>query len=68
MIGSRLESYDPFYDLDLEDARAEARAERYYHGRLMRHPDCRDPDHPGCECCAERNEEPEKPAESDEEQ
>lgn len=33
-----------------ELARAD-RAERRAHARLMRHPDCRDPDHPGCPDC-----------------
>lgn len=38
---------------DLADLRAEARWERQRHARLMRNPDCRDPDHPGCELCEE---------------
>lgn len=25
--------------------------ERWYQQKLTRHPDCRDPDHPGCEAC-----------------
>lgn len=30
-----------------------------YLSQLARHPDCRDPDHPGCEeCCGETNIEP----------
>ena len=46
------------YDRDLAedemaDLRAEARWERHRHARLMRNPDCRDPDHPGCELCEE---------------
>lgn len=46
--------YDP--DLaadDIADLRAEARWQRQRHSRLMQHPDCRDPDHPGCEHCME---------------
>lgn len=46
-----------FYDSsdDIADLRAEARWERQRHARLMRNPDCRDPDHPGCEHCEERD-------------
>ena len=69
MIGARWSSYDDGPDYDLEDARAEARAERQYRGRLSRHPDCRDPDHPGCEFCSEGDEnegvEPEEPEEEE---
>ena len=44
--------YDPDYpDLDYENARAERDHERAYSYTLMAHPDCRDPDHPGCERC-----------------
>lgn len=47
-----------------EEARAdsaeEARAERDYLARLWRAPDCRDPDHPGCDGCADREEDPEE--------
>jgi hypothetical protein len=25
--------------------------ERRYRNEIMRHPDCRDPDHPGCDSC-----------------
>lgn len=41
------------YDSDdeLDDLRMQARFERRYHNDLARHPDCRDPDHPGCEAC-----------------
>lgn len=46
---------------DAEYAIAELRAEREHERRhlrlLMRHPDCRDPDHPGCESCQEDEEE-----------
>lgn len=57
-LGSMPASYydDDHVDYDLEEARAEARAERQYRARLSRNPDCRDPDHPGCENCAEHDE------------
>ena len=45
---------DAWYDAD-DDLRAELLAqdrwERRRHAQLMRNPDCRDPDHPGCERC-----------------
>jgi len=44
---------------DLEDLRAEALWERKRHARLMQNPDCRDPDHPGCEHCEERDDDDE---------
>lgn len=44
------------YDTD-EDTRAELRAEdqaaKRYQRSLIANPDCRDPDHPGCENCRE---------------
>lgn len=46
-------SYDDDYDPGLLELIAEDRAERRRRVALMDHPDCRDPDHPGCECCAE---------------
>jgi hypothetical protein len=58
MIGTRSSFYDDDGpDYDLEDARQEARFERRRQNLLMRYPDCRDPDHPGCECCEEGDEE-----------
>lgn len=46
-------------DLDpyIEELRAQDRYERRYQAHLMSHPDCRDPDHPGCEHCEEEEEE-----------
>ena len=42
---------DPDYDYErAELARIDAH-QRRYHNRLTRHPDCRDPEHPGCPCC-----------------
>lgn len=43
-------------DCDVEELKAEARAQRALLYRLIRHPDCRDPDHPGCERCEEPEE------------
>ena len=44
------------YDHD-EDTRAELKAQddfnRKYQRALLANPDCRDPDHPGCEHCME---------------
>lgn len=44
-----------FADGDAEYEMAELRAERDHERRqrrdLMAHPDCRDPDHPGCDGC-----------------
>lgn len=37
--------------LDLEEAQDEARVQRASSYLLRLHPDCRDPDHPGCEKC-----------------
>lgn len=36
---------------DIDYMRAEDAAERRYQRRLARNPDCRDPEHPGCELC-----------------
>ena len=40
---------------DPTDEYTEARHERAFSRLLCRHPDCRDPDHPGCERCEERD-------------
>lgn len=40
-------------DPDFEELRAHVRHERRYRSALLRHHDCRDPDHPGCENCIE---------------
>ena len=52
---------DPFGDAWFEAAPLELAAEdqfkRNYHQKLMRHLDCRDPDHPGCERCIEKEQE-----------
>lgn len=38
-------------DDELDDLRRQARHERQYLNDLARHPNCQDPDHPGCEAC-----------------
>jgi hypothetical protein len=48
---------DDHDDHDLAELRAEAAAERRYRGLLARYPDCRDPDHPGCERCEPQEDE-----------
>lgn len=48
---------DDDYDDDLDDLRAEDRARKRHMYALMRNPDCRDPDHPGCELCEENEDE-----------
>lgn len=40
-----------FRDEERQDAIDEDRAHRRYKQALSRHPDCRDPDHPGCDIC-----------------
>ena len=38
-------------EFDIDDLRREAAAIRWHQKQLMAHPDCRDPDHPGCAKC-----------------
>ena len=50
----------PDYDYDDEDSEAEElaaerRANRRYRLALEKHPDCSDPDHPGCDQCDEND-------------
>ena len=42
-------------DCDRAEAAAEQLRMRRYRSWLLAHPDCRDPDHPGCERCEEFN-------------
>lgn len=58
--------YDDYPD-DAWDMQAQYEAERRYAARLAAFPDCRDPDHPGCElCCPEEfGVEPDEPDEDD---
>lgn len=39
------------YDEDMDDLRREVKWQRRRDRELAASPDCRDPDHPGCECC-----------------
>jgi len=41
------------YDSECEELRLQASWERQYRNRLLRAPDCRDPDHIGCPKCNE---------------
>ena len=43
-------NFDEF-DPDIEELKAQRLFERRRNARLLDHPDCRDPDHPGCEHC-----------------
>jgi len=43
--------FDELDELDMDDMRLEQQAMRWYQQALAAHPDCRDPDHPGCEKC-----------------
>ena len=40
---------------DIADLIAEQRLERRYLAALARNPDCRDPAHPGCDRCEDRD-------------
>ncbi len=44
--------YDP---IDAEEMRQTQMLERRYLAALTRHPDCRDPSHPGCARCEDRD-------------
>jgi hypothetical protein len=47
-------SYDyDDYDPELDGLKNQTAAERRRSNTLLRFPDCRDPDHPGCADCAE---------------
>lgn len=51
-------SYDyDDYDSELDGLKNQTAAERRRSNTLLRFPDCRDPDHPGCPDCAERDDE-----------
>ena len=39
------------YDIEADELLREAIAMRWCRKKLASHPDCRDPDHPGCEKC-----------------
>ena len=43
---------DPYdFDADVADLKNEARSLKAYQNQLLAHPDCQDPDHPGCDAC-----------------
>lgn len=48
------------YDDESEDLRREAFNERRAALRLSQNPDCRDPDHPGCDRCMDNDEDEEE--------
>lgn len=54
--------YSDYSDADAEeeDLRSEFLWEWQQKRRLARNPDCRDPAHPGCEFCADRDDETEE--------
>jgi hypothetical protein len=43
-------------EYDIQELKAQDRFERQMLARLMANPDCRDPDHPGCEKCEDEDE------------
>lgn len=45
-------------DPDEQELAAEDRAKQGYLRLLLRNPDCRDPDHPGCDRCREDDDDP----------
>ena len=45
------ETYEGQHEDDLQEAAAEALHDRRYQQQLSRHPQCIDPDHPGCAYC-----------------
>lgn len=51
----RMKSHYDLDDLDpyVEELKAQDRFERRRQANLLAHPDCRDPDHLGCERCEE---------------
>lgn len=48
--------YDEDYDYEAAELRAEDAWQRRQSARLAAHPDCRDPDHPGCVHCRDEDE------------
>ena len=49
---TELYDFDP-NEADYADLRAQDQFEKRQQRALMAHPDCRDPDHPGCDHCEE---------------
>lgn len=48
--------YDDYDEDYASELRAEDMAKRFYQTKLLRHPHCQDPDHPGCEACEDYEE------------
>ena len=46
-------------EAEMSELRYQARVERAHQRKLWAHPDCRDPDHPGCDACEESDEDEE---------
>ncbi len=46
-------------DFEIEAFKMQEMYARRYRSSLWAHPDCRDPDHPGCEACWEEEEDDE---------
>lgn len=44
-------------EVEQEELKQEDLKRRQYEAVLMQHPNCRDPDHPGCEKCKEQTDE-----------
>ena len=51
---------DGLCDDDRQELLAEGRHQRRYERQLSAHPDCRDPDHPGCWRCGDEDEDEEE--------
>jgi hypothetical protein len=43
-------------EYDIEELKAQDKFDRQMRARLMANPDCRDPDHLGCEKCEDEDE------------
>lgn len=50
-------NFDEDHEAEINALRVEERAKRAYLSSLMRNPDCRDPDHPGCIDCTTADDE-----------
>ena len=50
-MGGIITTEDWRLDSEYAEERHDARVKRYYQNQLNYHPDCRDPDHPGCQRC-----------------
>jgi hypothetical protein len=49
--------FDEDHEAELTALRVEEKMRRAYLGELVRNPDCRDPDHPGCNQCTDADDE-----------